>query len=77
MAERTLCSLAVRGSEEKFTESLSLDHRWDWPGSKSSAEKQSTLVLGECVCLGIICETHVFFYETHLEKKSSFKTVLD
>lgn len=39
----------------------SFDHRWDWPGSKSSAEKQSTLILGVCVCLGTICETHFFF----------------
>ena len=37
-------------SEERFKEPPeSFDHRWDWPGSKSSAEKQSTLILGVCV----------------------------
>lgn len=69
--------LGSGGSEEIFRVLESFDHRWAWPGSKSSAEKQSALILGECVCLGIIYGTHFFFYETHFEKKKSFRTVLD
>ena len=56
-------------SEERFKEPPeSFDHRWDWPGSKSSAEKQR-YSNPWCVCVWASFMRLTFLNETHLKKK--------